>query len=80
MTLIEATGGLGGTARFASIAYAPNQGIVDWLKRETAVQPNVTIRLNPRATPELLWEIAPDEVIVATGARRELPPIPGAAP
>ncbi|GLV22813.1 hypothetical protein TomMM35A_26580 [Sphingobium sp. TomMM35A] len=78
VTLIEATGGLGGTARFASIAYAPNQGIVDWLKRETAAQPNVTIRLNTRATPELLREIAPDEVIVATGARRELPPIPGA--
>ncbi|MCK0530108.1 oxidoreductase [Sphingobium agri] len=78
VTLIEATGGLGGTARFASIAYAPNQGIVDWLKREIAAQPNVTIRLNTRATPELLREIAPDEVIVATGARRELPPIPGA--
>ena len=78
VTLIEATGGLGGTARFASIAYAPNQGIVDWLKREIAAQPNVTIRLNTQATPELLREIAPDEVIVATGARRELPPIPGA--
>ncbi|WP_097093421.1 oxidoreductase [Novosphingobium sp. Chol11] len=78
VTLIEATGGLGGTARFASIAYAPNQGIVDWLKREIAAQPNVSIRLNTRATPELLREIAPDEVIVATGARRELPPIPGA--
>ncbi len=78
VTLIEATGGLGGTARFASIAYAPNQGIVDWLKREIAAQANVTVRLNMRATPELLREIAPDEVIVATGARRELPPIPGA--
>ena len=78
VTLIEATGGLGGTARFASIAYAPNQGIVDWLKREIAAQANVTVRLNMRATPELLREIALDEVIVATGARRELPPIPGA--
>ena len=78
VTLIEATGGLGGTARFASIAYAPNQGIVDWLKREIMAEPNVTVRLNTRATPELLREIAPDEVIVATGARRELPPIPGA--
>lgn len=78
VTLIEATGGLGGTARFASIAYAPNQGIVDWLKREIMAEPNVTVRLNTRAAPELLREIAPDEVIVATGARRELPPIPGA--
>jgi 2,4-dienoyl-CoA reductase (NADPH2) len=78
VTLIEATGGLGGTARFASIAYAPNQGIVDWLKREVKGHANITIRLNSRATPETLKELAPDEVIVATGARRELPPIPGA--
>ena len=78
ITLIEATGGLGGTARFASIAYAPNQGIVDWLKREVRSHANITIRLNSRATPESLKELAPDEVIVATGARRQLPSIPGA--
>jgi 2,4-dienoyl-CoA reductase (NADPH2) len=78
VTLIEATGGLGGTARFASIAYAPNQGIVDWLKREVRGHANISLRLNTRATPDLLRQIAPDEVVVATGARRELPPIPGA--
>lgn len=78
VTLIEATSGLGGTARFASIAYAPNQGIVDWLKREVRGSANITVRLNTLATPALLKQIAPDEVIVATGARRDLPPIPGA--
>lgn len=78
VTLVEATSGLGGTARFASIAYAPNQGIVDWLKREVKSHAGITIRLKTRATPELLRQIAPDEVVVATGARRELPPIAGA--
>ena len=30
-----------------------------------------------RVTPDLLGEIRPDEVILATGARRDMPPIPG---
>ncbi|WP_449469272.1 FAD-dependent oxidoreductase [Sphingobium chungangianum] len=78
VTLLEATDSLGGTARFASIAYAPNQGIVDWLKREVKGEPNITVQLSTKATPELLTTLAPDEVVVATGARRALPPIPGA--
>ncbi|MGH6780769.1 MAG: FAD-dependent oxidoreductase, partial [Sphingomonadaceae bacterium] len=76
VTLIEATGRLGGTAQFASIAYKPNQGIVDWLKREVR-SGNVKVRLNTRATPELLRDIDADEIVVATGARREMPAIPG---
>ncbi|GLV31057.1 hypothetical protein TomTYG75_35690 [Sphingobium sp. TomTYG75] len=78
VTLLEATDSLGGTARFASIAYAPNQGIVDWLKREVKGDPNITVQLSTKATPELLTTLIPDEVVVATGARRALPPIPGA--
>ena len=78
VTLIEATASLGGTARFASIAYAPNQRIVDWLKRQVAKEQAIAVRLGTTATPELLRSIAPDEVVVATGARRALPPIPGA--
>lgn len=78
VTLIEATGDLGGTARFASIAYAPNQRIVDWLKREVGRDRRITIRRNQQATPDLMTKLAPDAVVVATGARRDLPPIPGA--
>lgn len=78
VTLIEAGGALGGTARFASIAYAPNEGIVNWLRLQVARTPGITVMLNTTATPELLSRLAPDEVVVATGARRELPPLPGA--
>ncbi|MCB1708736.1 MAG: FAD-dependent oxidoreductase, partial [Halioglobus sp.] len=34
-------------------------------------------RLKTAATPELIASMAPDHVVVATGARRDLPPIPG---
>lgn len=78
VTLIEASDRLGGTARFASIAYAPNEGIVNWLRRQVARTPNISVMLNTTATPEFLARIAPDEVVVATGARRDLPPLPGA--
>lgn len=76
VTLCEATDRLGGTAQFASVAYAPNQGIVDWLKREVARRP-IAVRLNTVATPDLAKSLGADEVIVATGARRAMPPIPG---
>lgn len=76
VVLCEATDRLGGTAQFASVAYAPNQRIVDWLKREVAARP-IEMRLNTRATPALAAAIGADEVIVATGARRAMPPIPG---
>src|SRR5262249_17494322 len=68
---------LGGTLQFASIAYDPNERILNWLKRQVTSS-GIEIRLNTEATPELLRELAPDEVVVATGAIRAMPPIPGA--
>lgn len=76
VTLCEAGPRLGGTAQFASVAYAPNQRIVDWLKRQVRGGP-VDVRLNTRVTPELARSLAADEIIVATGAKRTMPPIPG---
>lgn len=77
VVLLEMSASLGGTARFAQIAYAPNQGIVDWLKRQLAAS-SVEVRLRTRATPELLRSLGVDEVVVATGARRAMPDIAGA--
>lgn len=78
VTLLEASDSLGGTARFASIAFAPNEKIVEWLKREVGEEPRITVRLRTRATPELLREMGVRDVVVATGARRTMPDIPGA--
>jgi 2,4-dienoyl-CoA reductase-like NADH-dependent reductase (Old Yellow Enzyme family)/thioredoxin reductase len=76
VTLLEQSDRLGGTAQFASIAYAPNERILNWLKRQVA-ELDIEVRLKSKATPELLKALSPDEVIVATGAIRTMPPIPG---
>jgi 2,4-dienoyl-CoA reductase-like NADH-dependent reductase (Old Yellow Enzyme family) len=76
VTLIEASERLGGTLRFAGLAYEPNERLLDWLRNEVA-EAGVEVRLDTLATPELLWNFAPDDVIVATGAVRGMPAIPG---
>lgn len=77
VTLLEASDRLGGTLQFASIAYEPNERLLRWLRRQIR-QSTVEVRLKACATPALLRQLGADEVIVATGARREMPPIPGA--
>ncbi|WP_372809639.1 FAD-dependent oxidoreductase [Litorivivens sp.] len=77
VTLLEKSGVLGGTLQFASIAYEPNGKLLDWLKRQVRTLP-IAIHLNTEATPEVLRRLQVDVVVVATGARREMPEIPGA--
>ena len=74
--LIEKSGRLGGTLQFAGLAYEPNERLMNWLRRNVEVA-NIDVRLNTEATPELVNSLAPDVVIVATGAVRDMPPIPG---
>ncbi len=76
VTLLERGDRLGGTLRFAAIAYEPNERLLDWLERGIAVSP-VDVRLKTEATEEVLRHLGPDAVVVASGARRDLPPIPG---
>lgn len=76
VVLLEKSDQLGGTLRFAALAYAPNERLLDWLRRQIT-QSGIDVRLGTEATPDLLRRLAPDEVIVATGAVRGLPPIPG---
>jgi len=76
VTLMEKAPDLGGTARIAALAYEPNGRLVDWLSAELK-RLNVAVQLNTQATIEGLKELVPDQVIVATGARREAPDIPG---
>jgi NADPH-dependent 2,4-dienoyl-CoA reductase/sulfur reductase-like enzyme len=77
VTLLEAGDRLGGTARFASIAYEPNERIVQWLEREVR-EAGVNVRLSTIATVDLVRSLKPDAVVVATGAVRARPAIPGA--
>lgn len=75
--LLEAAEHLGGTARIAAIAYEPNGRLVEWLKRRLA-QGNVDVRLGQRADIESIKALSPDMVVVATGAARPRPDLPGA--
>jgi NADPH-dependent 2,4-dienoyl-CoA reductase/sulfur reductase-like enzyme len=77
VTLLEGTDRLGGTLQFASVAYEPNERLLNWLRRGIDAS-KVDVRLNTRATPELVASLRPDAVLVATGAMRSMPPIPGA--
>ena len=77
VTLVERSGRLGGTLFFAGLAYAPNGLLLDQLKAQLQAS-SVKIRLSTEVTPQLLHELQPHTVIVATGARRDAPPIPGA--
>ncbi len=76
VTLLEQSDRLGGTVQFASIAYAPNERILNWLKGQVS-ELGIEVRLKTKATPELLKSLNPDEVVVAVGAIRTMPPIPG---
>ena len=76
MHLLEASDRLGGTLQFASIAYKPNQRLLDWLRLQLR-NSSVRLHLNTTATPERLQALGVEEVVVATGARRDMPDIPG---
>lgn len=76
VTLIERSKRLGGTLRFAGLAYEPNERLLKWLIREVE-ESGADIRLSTEATPELLATLSPDDVIIATGALRGMPDIVG---
>lgn len=76
VTLLERGPRLGGTLFFASLAYSPNGLLVDQLRQEVKRLP-IEIRLRSEATPALIRQLDPDQVILAVGANRDAPVIPG---
>lgn len=76
VTLLEKGNVLGGTLQFAAIAYEPNGKLLDWLRRQVRSLP-IDIRLNTSASAEQLKRLKVDAVVVATGATRTMPPLPG---
>lgn len=76
VTLVEKGARLGGTLQFASLAYPANERLLDWLRRQVR-QSKVEVRLNTVCDADLLCRLGPDAVVVATGAVRDMPAIPG---
>ncbi|MFN5604736.1 MAG: FAD-dependent oxidoreductase, partial [Actinomycetes bacterium] len=77
VTLIEKGGRLGGTMWFSQLTTPANAMLVDWLTHEIE-RLDVDVLTNTVADVELVASLRPDVVIVATGARRGRPAIPGA--
>ncbi|BDM64273.1 hypothetical protein NFHSH190041_17250 [Shewanella sp. NFH-SH190041] len=77
ITLLEKSARPGGTLFFAAMAYPENGRLLDY-QVQRLDHPNITVKLNTEATPELLQDLNIDEVIVATGALRGRLDIPGA--
>jgi 2,4-dienoyl-CoA reductase-like NADH-dependent reductase (Old Yellow Enzyme family)/NADPH-dependent 2,4-dienoyl-CoA reductase/sulfur reductase-like enzyme len=77
VTLFEAGPHLGGSLRFAALVYEPNLRLLEWLTGQME-ELGVDVRLATPADPAAVADLAPDRVIVATGAARERAAIPGA--
>lgn len=77
VTLLEKGGRLGGTVWFSQLTTPANAQLVDWLTHEVG-RLGVNVQLGTEATVEMVTALAPDAVIVATGARRGKPSVPGA--
>ncbi len=76
VVLFEKSSRLGGTLQFAALVYPPNERLLAWL-RARVEESKVEVRLGTEATPELLRALQPNDVVVATGALRSVPPLPG---
>ena len=76
VSLWEKERDLGGTARIAALAYAPNEPLIDYLANAVRALP-VDLRTATTATAEAISAGGYDHIIIATGAKRAAPQIPG---
>ncbi|RRV45615.1 FAD-dependent oxidoreductase [Pseudomonas sp. p106] len=77
VTLLERSDRLGGTLFFAALAYPENGRLLDNLLYQVRQLP-IDIRMGSTVDAALLRDLGVDQVIVATGAQRAAPDIPGA--
>ena len=78
MTLIEKTNELGGHFIEATkpTFKEDHKRVLDWLKTQVK-KSNSKVMMNTEATPELIKELNPDAVIIATGSHYTSIPVSG---
>jgi 2,4-dienoyl-CoA reductase (NADPH2) len=76
VTLLEQRRHLGGSLLLASTVHAANEAFLDHLKYQIKQLP-IELRLGAPASAESISQLAPDAVIVATGAKISTSDIPG---
>jgi 2,4-dienoyl-CoA reductase (NADPH2) len=76
VTLCEKEERLGGTALFSSLVHPENGELVEYLVRQLARLP-IEVRLGEQVTQDFVRAFRPDVTLVATGAKRQVPQVPG---
>ncbi|MFS3129267.1 FAD-dependent oxidoreductase [Nocardioides sp. Bht2] len=76
VTVLDKGDRLGGTLWFSTLTTPDNERLLKWLKAEIA-RLGIEVRLNTEATAASLQALAPDHVVIATGAKRPRPDVPG---
>lgn len=77
VTLVEASRQLGGSAWFSQLTTPPNGPLLEWQKHELERLGVVVLR-GQRATADSIMALKPSAVVLATGAQRGRPAVPGA--
>lgn len=76
VTVLDKADRLGGTMWFSSLTTPDNEPLIRFFEAEVK-RLGVDVRLNTEATVESIRALGADRVIVATGAKRPAPAIPG---
>ncbi|WP_347237926.1 NAD(P)/FAD-dependent oxidoreductase [Dietzia sp. B44] len=76
VTVVDKSDRLGGTMWFSSLTTPDNEPLIRWFAAEID-RLGIDVRLNTEATLDSLRSLQPDWVVVATGAVRPAPQIPG---
>ncbi|MBO9523597.1 MAG: FAD-dependent oxidoreductase [Nocardioidaceae bacterium] len=76
VTLLEQEDELGGALRWASLVHPENASFLDWLRAEVDTA-GIDVRRGSVTDAEAVAALAPDAVVVATGARFVVPSVPG---
>ncbi|MFI7190688.1 FAD-dependent oxidoreductase [Nocardia nova] len=76
VTVLDRADRLGGTLWFSSLTTPDNERLLNWLKVQVE-RLGIDIRLKTEATVPSITALNPDVVVVATGAVRDRPAVPG---
>lgn len=76
VTLLEQSPRVGGSLFYAALVHSDNEPLLHFLSRELQ-RLGVDLRLNTRADASAVQALAPDVLVVATGATPRLPAVPG---
>ena len=77
VTILEANESIGGSTWFATLTASANAQLVDWLANEVGAA-DIPIHLGEPAAAEQIMALAPDAVVIATGAANQPMAVPGA--